>query len=535
MTKLVASNHDTLTAWSRENATMAVLFVHGWGGDGSDTWTNRESRETFPGLVVSDNVLPEFAAYSFTYQSGLKLFNDGTIENVVERLRTDIRDIPEKDIFVVAHSMGGLVTMRYIVEQLDHQQDPGIRGLVLYGTPLDGVTWVAIANQLKLVLDFAFPGARGVLDRLTGGRTQVGQMARTSYFLEELHLRWGRHVLNGGSPTEDVNRRLLMPMKLVTSSKDFVVEQRSARRLSGNIEFASVEYGHKDMVKPESHGDQRYRELRAFLTKHKDVVSLRVLRELQKRSETVTSLQRSPLVSEWKFAAVVGHRGTGTLAGFAELRVDCCSVRRLRGNKARIDFRFGRASTNEEWTKGDLIYVHAIAPNEDNCTPESIQEASASIAQLFDREDPETVWGRLFPSCNLEYRTLNQDGSQEPTVSEWRTATPGPPVVEANLRCVSCTYDVVRDPASNAAIELRLRFTSVRVAGQRLYTMFVPWLVEKWTFSLDLEADRPSMIRTFSSSEVYGLPKAHVNHRTWKVTASGSALALPGAHITTVW
>jgi alpha-beta hydrolase superfamily lysophospholipase len=46
-----------------------------------------------------------------------------------------IENLSGFQIVLIAHSMGGLVCMRYILDQLENGEAPAIIGLLLYGTP----------------------------------------------------------------------------------------------------------------------------------------------------------------------------------------------------------------------------------------------------------------------------------------------------------------------------------------------------------------------------------------------------------------
>lgn len=100
------------------NNTEAVILIHG-------LW--------MPGLVMRPHQLrlrrEGFAAYRFSYPS----WRDGLADNVL-RLARCVQDTPGDVIYLVAHSLGGLVTLK----MLSQEADPRIGRIVLMGSPYSG-------------------------------------------------------------------------------------------------------------------------------------------------------------------------------------------------------------------------------------------------------------------------------------------------------------------------------------------------------------------------------------------------------------
>lgn len=131
-----------LTRCLRRNATdnantHAVLFVHGFTGNAAETWRDGDST-LFPHLICADPNLADFDVFIFNYKTNF--LRPPSIGNISRQLETEInRWMNGRRLVLIAHSMGGLVCMQYIINNLTVGQPLPVVGLMMYGSPMSGV------------------------------------------------------------------------------------------------------------------------------------------------------------------------------------------------------------------------------------------------------------------------------------------------------------------------------------------------------------------------------------------------------------
>ncbi|KGQ18092.1 hypothetical protein LF41_1446 [Lysobacter dokdonensis DS-58] len=128
---------------------IAVVFVHGLIGDTKGTWTNG-GKSFFDYLHDSPGVGDQVDIYAFGFTS--KMVGDGSLKigEAAIKLNEMIKDagIDRYDqIVFVAHSMGGLITLRELISR------PEVRAkvplVVFYATPQEGAQIAKIGQLLK--------------------------------------------------------------------------------------------------------------------------------------------------------------------------------------------------------------------------------------------------------------------------------------------------------------------------------------------------------------------------------------------------
>lgn len=162
---------------TRSNA--AILFVHGFLGDPSSTWRG------FPGFLIGEPCLKNWDVFSFGYTTRarwdiLGIWEaDPSISILAGLLRTTASLSPldqYQALAIIAHSMGGLVVQRALVDQPEFGQR--VQFVLLFGTPSNGL--------IKAV-----PGRVA--------KQQLDDMAVGSSFLTALRKRWAERY-RGGFP-----------------------------------------------------------------------------------------------------------------------------------------------------------------------------------------------------------------------------------------------------------------------------------------------------------------------------------------------
>jgi pimeloyl-ACP methyl ester carboxylesterase len=129
-----------------ENANNVILFVHGFSGDAHNTFGkipelfSQESRldgwDMFP-FGFNANVNPEMGKDVWATVKDINRVSD----NLSSAIKHKFKDYDR--IAIVAHSLGGIVTQRAILNLDDYNRDR-ISHVLLFGTPSDGITNNAI-------------------------------------------------------------------------------------------------------------------------------------------------------------------------------------------------------------------------------------------------------------------------------------------------------------------------------------------------------------------------------------------------------
>src|SRR5258708_899372 len=126
----------------------AIVFVHGFSGDRKKTW-NR-----IPEFIQADKRMRGWDLYGFGYSSRLRfdLLGIWSADARIEEIATKLSGTPEigkknyKTVAFVAHSMGGLVVRRALLQS--HELRKRTTHVFLFGTPSAGLkkasafTWV---------------------------------------------------------------------------------------------------------------------------------------------------------------------------------------------------------------------------------------------------------------------------------------------------------------------------------------------------------------------------------------------------------
>ncbi len=153
---------------SRPDCERAVVFLHGFSGDRDDTW------DRLPGLLGT--VVPDWDIYTLGYATTfcpdlLGVWSaDPDLPILATMLKTQARIAPLRRysaIALVAHSMGGLVVQRALVDdaELARRTDK----VILFGTPSAGLRKASWAFFWK---------------------RQLRNMAKGSEFITELRRDW---------------------------------------------------------------------------------------------------------------------------------------------------------------------------------------------------------------------------------------------------------------------------------------------------------------------------------------------------------
>jgi|RhiMethySRZTD1v2_1073278.scaffolds.fasta_scaffold190792_2 pimeloyl-ACP methyl ester carboxylesterase len=205
-------------------ANAAIVLIHGWNGDDS-TW------RIFPDLLLSDERLSECDLLLVHYPTFIARRNL-TIPQLADWVSRNINiSLSNKSIYVVSHSMGGLISRKMFLQRKIAQTSGQIRMLVTIAAPHNGANYSALASAI------------GVSSELTT------DLKRGSSLLEDIKIGWRDYRKNRdrGEARNDC----------LGSPHDTIVPADSA--IDQCDDFSQYpRWGHSEMVQPKELGDERY-------------------------------------------------------------------------------------------------------------------------------------------------------------------------------------------------------------------------------------------------------------------------------------
>ncbi|XOV94875.1 MAG: lipase family alpha/beta hydrolase [Bacteroidota bacterium] len=231
---------------------LAVVFVHGLGG-GRETWRmmvtmleqewNYENhyRLHYYHYYIKGLVLKLFGWVGFL-RAFIRILNGSSLESCADGLGSFInvncRDFD--GVILVAHSMGGLVSKKYIVDTLFKTHETKVVKLLTYATPHKGSAWA-----------------------IFGIKKQVRQMKLfNSKFLNQLNQDW-----SSLRAYEKVN-----PSYLV-GDRDWVVHTQSAAGTDPDPEIINVAgHDHFSIIEPDLPEHVGFRHLFNVLEDHMEII-----------------------------------------------------------------------------------------------------------------------------------------------------------------------------------------------------------------------------------------------------------------------
>ena len=140
---------------SSETNEKLIIFVHGVFSTSADTWGDVKAGNTWPELVRGDDKFKDYDIYLVNYRTSY-ITSAPNIYQIAKRELERLKDKgifkDYKEIYFIAHSMGGLVT-KNLLKQLNRREDEPllrqVRGVVYLGTPSRGVGVATLAKWLS--------------------------------------------------------------------------------------------------------------------------------------------------------------------------------------------------------------------------------------------------------------------------------------------------------------------------------------------------------------------------------------------------
>ncbi len=218
-------NFGPVAIVKRDFKEKAVIFVHGWTGDGT----------TFGKMPHFVGKLTGIKSSIFTYPTG-RFSHSPTVADLAGGLRNWIRNsLPEHLLAFVVHSLGGLVVRQFLVAENDHTThlDLLVRGVCFIASPHEGSRIAEVAERI--------PGLRS---------DQLADLRPNSGFLTQLDTRWGAWVRDRVSSHE--KDCMLISLR---GTNDKVVRGIRARGLSEES-IPILGRDHTSIVQPVDENDE---------------------------------------------------------------------------------------------------------------------------------------------------------------------------------------------------------------------------------------------------------------------------------------
>lgn len=203
-----------------EGQRVALVLVHGFSGTTGETWSN------FIGCILADPSLRTWDIFSLGYASRLRFdfpnvwAADPNIKILALGLQTTL-SLPPFDryqrIAIAAHSMGGLVVQRAILD--DASLSKRLSHVFFFGTPSGGLSKARPLMFLK---------------------RQIRDMAVSSTFITELRYDWGQRF-ESGTPFH---------LRVIAGDRDEFVPAKSSLEPFPEDVRAVVPGNHLEIVKP---------------------------------------------------------------------------------------------------------------------------------------------------------------------------------------------------------------------------------------------------------------------------------------------
>lgn len=221
-----------------------VLFVHGFQSP-DQVW------EPFEQLIRTDPDLGAVELDRFQYDTALLRQNPTlhipSVDAITRRLCTRFEELERHydSVVIVSHSVGGLVTQRFLARMLDEGQGerlPRIRRVVMFACPTSGAEFLATSHELVPVPP-----------------DQEERLQMLNPRIANLQQRILSDVVNAERAGPET---CPIPVRLYAGDVDRIVPAESAFAIYPNACTGMVAGDHSTIVAPDSHRHESYRVLK---------------------------------------------------------------------------------------------------------------------------------------------------------------------------------------------------------------------------------------------------------------------------------
>ncbi|MFF1295635.1 MULTISPECIES: esterase/lipase family protein [unclassified Streptomyces] len=256
------------------SARQVIVFVHGLGGGGYTTWRDMP-RMMFEGTHGS----PMDVAI-FDYRSGLRAWKrrGANLTSQISRLKMTLQSLIDdygySEIYIAAHSLGGIITeaaIQKLFHGLNKKPVTALAAVILFASPRAGSGWAAF----PLLREFWW------LKRFSKPVTEAEEYFST--------------YIEGRASTEADLNRFFLPHYACIASDDSFVSKFSAQLGVPENQCLPLEGTHKSVVKPNRDDHPQVRWLQKVIG---DTDTLR--RYARARLDQTAKKNPSVIVSEFR-------------------------------------------------------------------------------------------------------------------------------------------------------------------------------------------------------------------------------------------
>lgn len=219
-------------------AKKLIVFVHGLGATAESTWQVLRQRIEQDGEIGQDFVIEyyQYPTRIFSWPCVGRLPRLQTLAlGLKSLLNNRYPDI--EDVYFIAHSMGGLIVRRYILDQVKKPEVPRSIAALLYASPSTGAQLANLAAHLPGITE------------------QVRQLGELSDFIEHLNDEWTERSVEKHARVQ-----------YVVGALDRVVSERSSRGLTYVRDYDVIPNAtHGNITTPDNDQDLRYLIAKRFL------------------------------------------------------------------------------------------------------------------------------------------------------------------------------------------------------------------------------------------------------------------------------
>jgi pimeloyl-ACP methyl ester carboxylesterase len=284
--------------------TDTVVFIHGLIGDIVGTWGR------FPELLRTDPDLPKLDVLMCGYHSRVVRW-DPDVSEAGERLiaELELQVQQGKKIFLVGHSMGGLVIFSALTNAMadGHAQSrpcSDVAWITLFASPVNGSQAAAVLRAIWWGLRYLTFLPIGLVAAVFGTR-QIKNLARGT-FVDKLVSEIANRVYEPKIQPGDINSKREISIRAVVGAEDLIVTKSSAEAIFQRPAPLRVTGTHGTVKEPENHHDSRY------LALSKDVASCFAdsFVELCTRCAAGDELSQGMFWDQWEHAITTRVRET---------------------------------------------------------------------------------------------------------------------------------------------------------------------------------------------------------------------------------
>jgi pimeloyl-ACP methyl ester carboxylesterase len=496
----------------------AVVFVHGFTGNAENTW-RADELESFPYLLARD---PKFQDYDiFLFQYATSFFFPPEIKNIVNQFEFALeKHLPGHSIVFIAHSMGGLVCMQYVLRQLERAAVLRVVGLLTYGTPMSGVEWIRYANLVLQLTAIKIPLVSTVSKFFTKNR-QLENMRAGGQFIDALTSNWVLRVLNGGYPSIPANLRTWLPTRVVTGNDDWVVKESSAKGFYGDIDWVPVDKGHIAMIKPAGRKDESYEIASDFVTQCRVWIGPASALKLRRQADLIWNLHKCRRIANWTLELSFLGREPASgaefgLPGFGEFTVRECSYTRFFDEPIlKFGFAFGSIASDKTWSD-QFLFLHRLLFR--GLSKAESSKIIESLRPLLN--NPGKAWKILFRDLRVSVGTGRDSVELQPR---------DPVAVDDGI---VCDIDLPKEFVGKEE-RVKLSFTSLLPMNIRHYRIWFPWLCESFSATVSFERE-VAFLAAYQAMR--GSMEASAREEAYgKMGFQSSELILPESYIQMEW